>query len=110
MLATGLCRLFGHKLMISNIAFSASAREVTDLIKSVNPSYTSLTVPESHETRSVKGYAIVEYPLGDVCKSVQAKLAEVTFMGRSLKVIYLKGNDDIQAADRPPLKHRNPSE
>ena len=110
MLRQFLSRCFSHKLMVSNLPLSLSAKEVTEFMGSLGPKYKSITVPESPDTKSVKGYAVVEYALNQDCQDARSKLAGFDLHGRSLRVVYMKGEDDAKELIRPLFKHRNAQE
>lgn len=110
MLRQFLFRGFSHKLMVSNLPLSLSAREVTEFVGSLGPKYKSVTVPESPDTRSVKGYAVIEYALNQDCQAAREKLTGFDLKGRTLKVVYMKGEDDEKELVRPVFTHRNPKE
>lgn len=110
MLGQFLFRRFSHKLMVSNLPLSLSALEVTEVVQSLNLPYKSIIVPESPDTHSVKGYAVIEYSLSKDCLAAKDKLAGRDLKGRILNAVFLKGEDDKKPLMRPLFKHRNPNE
>lgn len=110
MLRQFLSRCFSHKLMVSNLPLSLSAKQVTEFVDSLGLKYKSMTVPESPDTRSVKGYAVIEYALNQDCQAAQTKLTGFDLQGRTLKVVYMKGEDDVKKLVRPLFKPRNMNE
>ena len=110
MLTHYLRRLFSHKLMLSNLPLSSSASEVTAVFAKLSLPYKTLAVPESPDTRSVKGYAVMEFAKGDECLAAKEALEKIMIKGKVLKVVMMKGSDNQVELARPLLKHRDANE
>lgn len=110
MLACYFRRAFGYKLMLSDLPLGASISETNRFFSELSLPYNSIIIPELGQTRSVKGYAVMNFSKKEDCKAANEKMKDVCFMGKRLKVLMLKRIEDQRSLNKPLLKHRDANE